>query len=84
MIGYFPTYTLGEPDGRAAVGARCADLPDIDEHRRVATSRRCASGCATTSTATARKYDLARAAPTRHGRGKLRVEPWLDYLEASC
>ena len=81
MIGYFPTYTIGNLMAAQLWSALSADLPD---DRRAAsppaTSRRCASGCATTSTATAAST-TSRELLRRATGEELRVEPFLDYLE---
>ena len=69
MIGYFPTYTIGNLMAAQLWQALRTDLPDIDElHRRRATSSRCASGCATTSTGTAASSTRASCCAARPGR----------------
>ena len=68
MIGYFPTYTIGNLMAAQLWRALAADLPDIDGRSRRATSRRCASGCARTSTATAASTTRASCCGGRRGR----------------
>ena len=82
LIGYFPTYTLGN-----LMAAQLWQRADARTCRtstsssRAATSRRCASGCASTSTAHGRKLD-PRELLRRVTGEELRVEPFLEYLRA--
>ena len=81
MIGYFPTYTIGNLMAAQLWRALSADLPgDRGAASPPATSRRCASGCARTSTATGRKY-TSRELLKRATGEELQVEPFLEYLE---
>ena len=81
LFGYFPTYTLGNLMRRAAVEARARGPARPRRAARArATSRRCASGCASTSTATAGTR-ARRAAPARH-RPSYDPEPFLAHLRA--
>jgi carboxypeptidase Taq len=80
MIGYFPTYTIGNLMAAQLWSALSADLPSID------------SSIASGDFAPLREW--LRDNIHRHGRKytsrellrratgeELRVEPWLDYLE---
>ena len=58
-----------------------ADLPGLDERFGRATSRPCASGCASTSTATAASSSRASCCSAPPA-SELRVEPFLAYLRA--
>ena len=54
LIGYFPTYTLGNLMAAQLWEALRADLPDLDAPIwSAASSARCASGCASACTSTA-------------------------------
>ena len=53
-IGYFPTYALGNLISAQLWERITADLPGLDDELRArASSGRCATGCASTCTATA-------------------------------
>ena len=73
LIGYFPTYALGNLIAGQLFQRAHADLPDLDAQlggRRA--PRGCASGCASTSTATARssRPRVARPSGRRPDRGR--------------
>ena len=53
LFGYFPTYALGNVIGGQIWARAQAELPDVASAWPPATSRRCAPGWPTTSTATA-------------------------------
>ena len=84
MIGYFPTYTIGNLMA-AQLWRALVDRPA--RHRRAAsrpaTSARCASGCATTSTATAASTPRASCCGGRRGRS-CRSSRSSSTSKASC
>ena len=53
LIGYFPTYTLGNLMAAQLWEALRTDLPDVDAELERASSGRCAPGCASACTPTA-------------------------------
>ena len=64
------------------MGLRVEDLPDLEEQLRgAASSRRCANGCASTSTASAGAH-LPTDLLERVTGGALDPGPYLAYLEA--
>ena len=85
MIGYFPTYTIGNLMAAQLWRALSADLPDDrGADRAPATSRRCASGCASNIHRHGRKYDLARAAQAGDGGGAAGRAVARAISRASC
>ena len=85
LFGYFPTYTLGNLIAAQLWTRFSEDLPEIDaQFGDAASSRRCASGCASTSTATAASSRRAscscappatRCAPSRSSTTCARSSP---------
>ena len=56
-IGYFPTYALGNLIAGQLWERAQSDIPDLDDKLAAGRARRCcASGCASTSTVTARSF----------------------------
>ena len=81
LIGYFPTYALGNLIAGQLWERVHVDIPDLDDAargRRVC--RRCASGCSSTSTATGRS---SRPRNCSSGRSAVRstVGPFVHYLK---
>ena len=54
LIGYFPTYALGNLIAGQLWERVQGEIPDLDGQLRRASWRRCANGCASTFTVTAR------------------------------
>ena len=81
LVGYFPTYTLGNLYARAVLRAGAATTSAISTRCSPrASSRRCSAGCARTSTATA-SVSRPRSSCKRVTGKPLSAEPLLKHLK---
>ena len=80
MIGYFPTYTIGNLMAAQLWSALAADLPSIDESIAAGDFAPLREWLRDNIHRQGRKY-TSRELLRRATGEELRVEPWLDYLE---
>jgi carboxypeptidase Taq len=80
MIGYFPTYTIGNLMSAQLWCALREDLPDIDEQMAVGDFAPLREWLRAHIHRHGRKFDSRELLKRATGE-ELRVEPWLAYLE---